>query len=275
MTRHPIRHLLLSIVSGSVFAACAASTAPPTKPGTRPTTMPPGQALQVRVPPGTTYVTPRATDPNTTYVVQVQQDSSVLEATRAALARAQQQLAAARQALAKGTGTAAELREREAELARREAELATQREQAQRERDAALARLGEFEKLKTDQRGLVISLGGTLIFRHDDATLLPEARARLDRIADALKQMAPDHQKIVIEGHTDALGTDEYNDRLSENRANAVRAYLLQRGIASDEVVAVGRGEKDPIAPNQTAEGRANNRRVEIVISPPKTATAG
>jgi len=217
---------------------------------------------------------PRATDPNTTYVVQVQQDSSALQATRAALARTQQQLAATRQALAKGTGNLDELRARERELAQREGELAAQREQAQRERDAALARLGEIEKLKTDRRGLVISLGGTLVFRHDDATLLPEARARLDRIADALKQMAPD-QKIAIEGHTDSLGTDEYNDRLSENRANAVRAYLLQRGIAPDQVVAVGRGEKEPVAPNQTAEGRANNRRVEIVISPPKTASAG
>jgi outer membrane protein OmpA-like peptidoglycan-associated protein len=274
MTRHPIRHLLLLIVAGPALAACAAGTAPPREPVARQITAPPGQALQVRVPPGTTYVTPPTTDPNTTYVVQIPQDTRALEATRAALARAQQELAATRQALAKGTGNLDELRARERELAQREAELAAQREQAQRERDTALARLGEIEKLKTDQRGLVISVGGTVMFRHDDATLLPEARARLDRIADALKQMAPD-QKIVIEGHTDALGTDEYNDRLSENRANAVRSYLLQRGVAADRVVAVGRGEKEPIAPNQTAEGRANNRRVEIVISPSKTPSAG
>jgi len=242
MTRHPIHYLLLS-VAAAVLGACAGSTAPPSKPVARQTAMPRAEALEVRVPPGTTYVTPPASDPNTTYVVRVQQDTSELQATRAELARTQQELAA-------------------------------QRAQAQRERDAALARIGEFEKVETTQRGLVISLGGTLMFRHDDATLLPEARARLDRVADALKQMAPD-QKIAIEGHTDSVGTDEYNLRLSENRANAVRTYLLQRGVAPERIAAVGRGEQEPIAPNQNAEGRANNRRVEIVISPSQTASAG
>src|SRR5262245_9044391 len=103
MTRHPLRHLLLLIVAGPVLAACAASTAPPTKPVTRQVTTQPGQAYQVQVPPGTTYVARPAADPNTTYVVKVHSDFSALQDTHAALVRAQQELAATRQALAKRT----------------------------------------------------------------------------------------------------------------------------------------------------------------------------
>jgi outer membrane protein OmpA-like peptidoglycan-associated protein len=238
MTRFPIRHVL-SIVPGLALAACAASTAPPSKPVARYTATA-AQVIQARVPPGTTYVVQGAA--NTTYVVKIEQDERMLQATRAELAGAQHELAATRQ--------------------------------VQRERDAALARVRELEKLGAADRELMISLAGTVMFRHDESTLLPEARARLDRVADALKLMAPD-RKIVIEGHTDALGPDEYNRRLSEARADAVRSYLLQRGIAPDRVIAVGRGKQQPIATNQTAEGRANNRRVEIVISSARAASAG
>jgi outer membrane protein OmpA-like peptidoglycan-associated protein len=246
MTRHPIRPVLLS-VAGLALAACAARTAPPREPvAVRHTAPAPGQVVKVRVAPGTIYAMPRPAQPGTTYVVEVEHDPSQLQASQADLARTQRELAAARQA----------------------------REQAQRERDAALARVREIAKLEENDRGLVIALSGTVMFRHDEAILLPEARTRLDRVADALKHMAPD-QKIVIEGHADARGTDEYNLRLSEERANAVRTYLLQRGVAPDRVDAVGRGEAVPFAPNRTAEGRANNRRVEIVISPSQAASAG
>jgi outer membrane protein OmpA-like peptidoglycan-associated protein len=239
MTRAPIRHVL-SIVSGLALAACAASTAPPSKPVARYTATAPAQVIEARVPPGTTYVVQGAA--NTTYVVKIEQDDRALQMTRAELARARRELAA--------TG------------------------EAQRERDAALARLRQIEKLGEADRELMISLAGTVMFRHDESILLPEARTRLDRVADALNLMSPD-RKIVIEGHTDALGTDEYNRRLSEARANAVRSYLLQRGVAPDRVIAVGRGKHDPIATNQTAEGRANNRRAEIVIGPARGPSAG
>jgi outer membrane protein OmpA-like peptidoglycan-associated protein len=302
MTRHPIRHLLLLIDAGLVLAACAASTAPRSKPVARHTAPAPGQVVQVRVPPGTTAVVPRATQPGTTYVVEIEHDARQLQATRAELAKAQQGLAATRRALAGATGKldertralqqreaellsrTEELSARERELVQRQAEIAAQserlhserqaREQAERERDTALARVREIAKISEDERGLVISLAGTVMFRHDEATLLPEARARLDHVADALKRMGPD-QKFVIEGHADARGTDAYNLRLSKNRANAVRSYLLQRGVAPDRVVTVARGEEQPIAPNETAEGRANNRRVEIVISPSQAEPAG
>jgi outer membrane protein OmpA-like peptidoglycan-associated protein len=254
----------------------------------------------VRIPPGTTYVVPGA--PNTAYVVEIEPRPGALEATRAELAKAQQALAETRRALAQGAGKfdarTRELQQREAELLSRTEELLTlerqlmerqtelaardqqlhserqAREQAERERDAAQGRVREIEKLGEAERELVISLAGTVMFRNGEAKLLPEARARLDRVADALKRMQP-ARAIVIEGHTDARGTDEYNRRLSEDRANAVRSYLLQRGVAPDRVTAVGRGEQAPVAPNQTAEGRAINRRVEIVISSSGAAGAG
>ncbi len=290
MTRHPIRHVL-SIAPCLALAACAASTAPPSKPVARHTATAPGQVVQVRAPSGTAYVVPGAVKTR----VKIEHDARALQTTRAELARAQQELAATRRAFAQRTGKLDEhtraLRQREAELLSRTEELRARerelaagdqqlhserqaREQAERERDAALGRVREIEKLGEAERELVISMAGTVMFRHDEATLLPEARARLDRVADALKRMDPD-RKIVIEGHADARGTDEYNLRLSEDRANAVRSYLLQRGVAPDRVIAVSRGEQEPIAPNQTAEGRANNRRVEIVISPSGAASAG
>jgi outer membrane protein OmpA-like peptidoglycan-associated protein len=302
MTRHPIRYMLL-IVAGGVLAACAESTPPPSEPvAVRHTATARGPVAEVRIAPGTTYVVPRATQPDTTFVVRIEHDTRELQATRAELARAQQELAATRRALAQATGQldartralqqreaelasrTEALRARERELAQRVAELTARdqqlraereaREQAQRERDTALARVREIAKVREEERGLVISLAGPVMFRDDEATLLPEARAQLDRVADALKRMPPD-RKIVIEGHADARGTDEYNRRLSEERANAVRSYLAQRGVAPERVVAMGRGEEDPIAPNRTAEGRANNRRVEIVIRPSREPSAG
>jgi outer membrane protein OmpA-like peptidoglycan-associated protein len=250
MTRYPIRHVL-SIVPCLALAACAASTAPPSKPVARYTAAAPGQVVHVQVPPSARYVVEGAA--NTTYVLRIQPDERALRTTRA------------------------ELEQRQAALAARDQQLRSERqarEQAERERDAALTRAREIDTLGESDRALMISLTGTVMFRHDDATLLPEARARLDRVADALKLMDP-NRRIVIEGHTDALGTDEYNRRLSEARASAVRSYLLQRGISPDRVIAVGRGKQQPFATNQTAEGRANNRRAEIVISSSGTAGAG
>lgn len=303
MTRHPIRQVLLSIGAGAVLAACAGSSAPPSKPVAQdtPTAMAPVPTVTVRVPPRVTYPRPTAG------ASALEQHARALEATRAELAGSQQELAAARQELAKATGTlddrtralqqraeelsarTEELRARERELMQRQGELATQSEQLRAEREAALATQSERAErereareqaereraqIEADERALMALLGGTVMFRHDEAILLPAARGRLDRVADALKQM-PSDRKIVIEGHTDALGTDEYNRRLSEQRANAVRSYLLQRGVTADQVVAEGRGEQEPIAPNQTAEGRANNRRVEIVIRPSQADEAG
>jgi outer membrane protein OmpA-like peptidoglycan-associated protein len=174
----------------------------------------------------------------------------------------------------------AELAERDAQLkaeqqahAQTDATLAARAEQAERERNDALATLRNLAAIQETERGLVITLAGSLLFRTDEATLLPVAQQRLDQVAAAVRTLAAG-QTLVIEGHTDSVGTSDYNRRLSGARAEAVRAYLVSRGVPAEQVVAVAKGKDEPVAPNDTAEGRANNRRVEIVISRPSVPTA-
>jgi outer membrane protein OmpA-like peptidoglycan-associated protein len=130
---------------------------------------------------------------------------------------------------------------------------------------AAVDSLDEIAKVREEARGTVITLSGSVLFSSDRSELLPIAREQLNRVAEAIKEADPD-KSIVIEGHTDSRGSASYNERLSFARADAVRNYLVGRGLESNRIRAVGRGEEQPIATNATAEGRANNRRVEIVI---------
>ena len=99
-------------------------------------------------------------------------------------------------------------------------------------------------------------------FAYDSARILPDSFARLDRAAATLRELGwPD---VVVEGHTDSRGTDAYNDALSQRRADAVRRYLIERGAPAQSLRAVGYGERRPVASNETASGRAENRRVEL-----------
>jgi outer membrane protein OmpA-like peptidoglycan-associated protein len=95
---------------------------------------------------------------------------------------------------------------------------------------------------------------------------LPGANERLNQVADALKEQ-PD-RAVTIYGYTDSQGADDYNVKLSEKRADSVKEYLVGRGLDGSSIKAVGKGKADPVATNATAEGRANNRRVEIVLAP-------
>jgi len=132
---------------------------------------------------------------------------------------------------------------------------------------SALASLLEMASVKEEPRGLVITLNGSVLFATDKSALLPAAQRKLDEVATALKDLKPG-QAIVVEGHTDSVGADDHNQTLSQARAQSVRDYLASRGVPGDKLTAVGKGEGTPIADNTSAEGRANNRRVEIVISP-------
>lgn len=130
--------------------------------------------------------------------------------------------------------------------------------------DQALASLASLASLKEEQRGLVLTLTGSVLFGSAQSTLMPSARAKLDQVATAL--LAINARNLVVEGHTDSKGTDAYNQNLSQLRSNAVREYLVQRGYPANRIQSQGRGEGSPITKNDSPDGRANNRRVEIVI---------
>jgi outer membrane protein OmpA-like peptidoglycan-associated protein len=130
---------------------------------------------------------------------------------------------------------------------------------------AALASLEQVAKVKDDSRGTIITLDGSVLFVSGKAELLPIAQKKLDDVAKALND-TDESQKITVEGHTDSNGNDEFNLKLSRDRAEAVRSYLVTRGVKSERIEAVGKGETTPIASNENPEGRANNRRVEIVV---------
>ena len=111
---------------------------------------------------------------------------------------------------------------------------------------------------------MVITLSGSVLFASNQSALLPEARSRLDQVSDVLLSTRERH--IMVEGHTDSQGSNSYNMDLSQRRADSVRNYIVQRGYEADLIKARGLGEGNPIADNGSAEGRANNRRVEIII---------
>ena len=136
-------------------------------------------------------------------------------------------------------------------LESREAELATTRQE-----------LAELQAKKT-ARGTVVTLGSVL-FATGRSELLPGAQGSIDRLARYLAEN-PDNT-VLIEGHTDSTGSDTTNLRLSQDRADAVRMALIAEGISANRITAKGLGSSRPVAPNTSAEGRQQNRRVEIVI---------
>jgi outer membrane protein OmpA-like peptidoglycan-associated protein len=103
-----------------------------------------------------------------------------------------------------------------------------------------------------------------VLFASGQSSLLANARPKLDEVAQALEKSEAD--TFVVEGHTDSRGSESTNQELSYRRAQTVRDYLVERGVPSEKIRAVGHGKARPVADNGTADGRANNRRVEIVI---------
>jgi outer membrane protein OmpA-like peptidoglycan-associated protein len=130
----------------------------------------------------------------------------------------------------------------------------------------AMESLNKIAQVKEEARGMVITLSGQVLFVTGKSELLPAAQDQLDQVAKALKDQG-EIKPMVVEGYTDSVGTDSSNLTLSKNRAEAVRAYLVSKGIPSDKITSVGKGKANPVASNDTADGRANNRRVELVIA--------
>jgi outer membrane protein OmpA-like peptidoglycan-associated protein len=140
-------------------------------------------------------------------------------------------------------------------------------ERAAREAEMARLRLQKFADVKEDERGTIITLAGGIPFKTGKADLQKVAIDRLKVVADALKGTK---RTILVEGHTDSTGKPETNMTLSQARAETVRKYLVEDGIPTDQIRAVGAGQDRPVADNKTSAGRAKNRRVEVILEKPK-----
>ena len=194
------------------------------------------------------------------------------EAARAAaeLAKAEADAAAARLAQERQAAEAARLA---AEQARAAAQAEAQQaraaaEQAEREkadlRERLRQQLNTVLETRETARGLIVNLSDVL-FDFDSANLKSGAREKLARVSGIL--LAQPGLDIQVEGHTDSVGPDSYNQRLSEQRANSVRDYLVSQGIQQSAVGTSGLGESQPVVSNDTSAGRQRNRRVELVVS--------
>jgi len=199
------------------------------------------------------------------------------EAQQSQMQAQQAQLDAAK-AQAQADAAAAAQAQAEAAKARADAEAANARAQATQAQDQVEAAKREAaatrEKLRAElnavlqttetARGLVVNLGDVL-FDSGRYTLKPNAQIALAKVSTIL-ELYPD-LKVQVEGYTDSVGSDAYNQKLSENRANAVHDFLIQNGVPAGNVTSVGYGKADPVASNDTADGRKQNRRVNMVIS--------
>jgi outer membrane protein OmpA-like peptidoglycan-associated protein len=204
--------------------------------------------------------------------VAAERDRAAAEAARAA-AEAQVQRAQALAAQSERDKAAAEAARAAADAARLDAEAQAQRAQAsaaQADRDRAALRdqlrqqLNTILETRESARGLIVNLSDVL-FDTGSANLKTGTREKLAKVAGIL--LSHPGLKIQIEGHTDSVGEAGYNQHLSESRAESVRGYLVGQGIAHDAVGTTGFGETHPVATNTTAEGRQQNRRVELIVS--------
>lgn len=174
--------------------------------------------------------------------------------------------AALAQQLAQTQGALSDVQQAQAQTTQQLGQERAARIDAERRAQAALASLRQVAAVREEQRGMVITLSGEVLFATGESTLLPIAQQRLDQVAVAVRDQGMRH--LVIEGHTDSRGSAEENQRLSLARAHSVRNHLITRGLDGARIEAVGVGASRPVADNDSAEGRANNRRVEIVVRP-------
>jgi outer membrane protein OmpA-like peptidoglycan-associated protein len=121
-----------------------------------------------------------------------------------------------------------------------------------------------FKSAETTSSGILVTFASDVLFQTNSSYLSAEAKKELDKFVEMLKDDKV--SKLLINGHTDATGTAEYNLGLSEKRAVSVKNYLVTKGISSQRITTQGYGITKPIAPNNTVEGRGKNRRVEIII---------
>jgi outer membrane protein OmpA-like peptidoglycan-associated protein len=190
-------------------------------------------------------------------VQEARDDQAVAEYAPEALRDAEQALVQAEQGQRQGLDD--DQVDHLAYIAEQKAAIAKSQAVEQRNQDELVQQL----RAERTSRGMVVTLEDVL-FQVNGAQLQPGAQTELLRLADYLERN-PD-RKIMIEGHTDNTGSSEYNLQLSQLRAQSVESYLIRSGVAPDRIRAIGYGETRPEAPNDSAPGRQQNRRVEIVI---------
>jgi len=174
-------------------------------------------------------------------------------------ALAQQQLLAAETEKAHQAAAESDKLREQADKLRAQAE-----QEKQELRARLLQQLNSVLSTRDTARGLIANMSDVL-FKSGSYELLPGARERLAKVSGIV--LAYSGLRVAVEGHTDSIGGDEYNRRLSEQRADAVRDYLVRQGISPDAITASGFGKSEPVASNDTPEGRQQNRRVELVVS--------
>jgi len=218
-------------------------------------------------------------DPNDDHVIDLaiiaQRKAQIAEAEAAAAkanadaaqskadynAAIQSQLSATKGALSQ---TQQQLQQTAAQAAAQKAQIADLTAKLQDARDT----IAKIAAVKDTDQGMVITLQGEVLFKTGKWDLKPAAMAKLDQIADALRGK---EAAMVVYGYTDNVGTYENNMDLSQKRAQSVRDYLVSKGIPQDLITAQGKGPDNPVADNTSTDGRAQNRRVEIVVSPKKS----
>ena len=185
------------------------------------------------------------------------------QAQDAQLAAAQAQATANEQAAERAR---AEARAAEAEAQAAHAHQQTQQanDQTEQMRERLKQQLNQVLATRESARGLIVNMSDVL-FDFNKYTLKPEAREKLAKVSGIL--LAYPGLMLQVEGYTDNIGSDEYNQKLSEQRADAVRDYLSTQGVAQTNISAMGYGKNNPIADNSTNDGRAQNRRVQMVVS--------
>jgi outer membrane protein OmpA-like peptidoglycan-associated protein len=184
----------------------------------------------------------------------------------AAQAQAEAQQQAAQRAQADAAAKDAEERARKAREAQAAAEQATQQaaQQTEQMRERLRQQLNQVLQTTETARGLVMNMSDVL-FDFNKYTLKPEAREKLAKVSGIL--LAYPGLKVQVEGYTDNIGSDEYNQKLSEERAGGVRDYLVSQSVKDSNVTSAGYGKSNPVADNSTNAGRAQNRRVQLVVS--------
>lgn len=203
---------------------------------------------------------------------QSRQQAEQAQLAQQQAAQAQQEAAqraqaeAAQRAQAEAAAAAAQAQAQKAQQAQQEAEQRAQQlaQQEQAARERLRSQLSAVLETRETARGLIMEMPDVL-FDFNKYTLKPAAREKLAKVSGIL--LAYPDLKVQVEGYTDSIGSDEYNQKLSEERADAVKSYLVSENVQDNNVTAEGFGKGDPIADNSTAAGRAKNRRVELVVS--------